>query len=138
MEPDLATDPHCQPVLEELMRREPVFHRPEFGRTRREFEDMIDPEFREVGASGRRYSREFVLEEVVRRYENPEYSGIQASPENTWTTGDFHCLKIADNNYLISYTLAQGERISRRSTIWRLTGAGWKILYHQGTIVENR
>ena len=137
MEPQFVTAPKNQGVLEELMRREPLFHRPEFGRTRRDFEEMTDPDFWEVGASGCRYSREFVLEDTSKRYENPEYSGIHSPPENTWETKDFRCLEIAEGNYLLAYTLVQGERVTRRSTIWRRTSTGWKILYHQGTTVEN-
>jgi hypothetical protein len=34
------------------------------------------------------------------------------------------------------YTLLQGERLTRRVTLWRRTSAGWKILYHQGTTAE--
>jgi len=98
---------------------------------------MTDPDFWEVGASGRRYSREFVIEGVSKRYENPQYSGIHSPPENSWITKDFHCLEIAGGNYLLTYTLIQGERVTRRSTIWRRTSAGWKILYHQGTTLEN-
>lgn len=45
--------------------------------------------------------------------------------------------EIAADNYLLTYTLFQGERVTRRSTIWRRTGEGWKIMYHQGTIVED-
>jgi hypothetical protein len=29
-----------------------------------------------------------------------------------------------------------GPRITRRVTLWRRTDAGWKVLYHQGTLVE--
>ncbi|WP_277931606.1 hypothetical protein [Nostoc linckia] len=39
--------------------------------------------------------------------------------------------------YLVTYTLIQGTRITLRSTIWRQTPQGWKIVYHQGTVVEN-
>ena len=33
MEPTLVTAPDLLPVLEELQRREPIFHKPEFGST---------------------------------------------------------------------------------------------------------
>jgi hypothetical protein len=129
MEPKLTTDPKDEDVLEELIRREPIFHRPEFGTTRCNFEAMTEPTFWEVGASGRRYSREYVLDVLEERYQN--------STEDHWETKDFHCLEIAGDNYLLTYTLIQGERITRRSTIWRRTESGWKIVYHQGTIVED-
>ncbi|HXG92966.1 MAG TPA: hypothetical protein VNN73_11460 [Blastocatellia bacterium] len=50
---------------------------------------------------------------------------------------DFRCQEIARDNYLLTYTLAQGERVTRRSTIWRRTARGWKIVYHQGTILAD-
>ncbi len=135
--PSLKTAPENLDVLMELVKREPIFHRPEFGRTRRDFENMTVEGYWEVGASGRRYNREYVLDELVRRYQDPEYRGIHSSPENTWQTKDFSCIEIARDNYLLTYTLAQGARITRRSTIWRRCGSDWKIVYHQGTIVED-
>jgi hypothetical protein len=127
MEPNLVTAPEHMAVLHELMQREPLFHRPEFGTTRKDFERMTAPTFWEVGASGRRFSRQFVLDVLEKRYEN--------STEDVWEIGGFHCLEIAADNYLITYTLVQGERVTRRATIWRRTAEGWQILYHQGTTV---
>jgi hypothetical protein len=123
-----ATSPQLLEVLEELKQREPIFHHPEFGTTRADYENMMDSDFWEVGASGRRYSREFVLDTRENRAPDPD--------ESKWLTRDFQCREIAADNYLITYTLAQGARITRRATLWRRAAAGWKILYHQGTIVE--
>jgi hypothetical protein len=128
MEPNLSTDPKLLHVLDELKAREPIFHHPEFGTSRADFEKMMDPAFWEVGASGKRYSREYVLDELEKRYTSPY--------EDQWETRDFHCIEIAVDNYLLTYTLAQGARISRRSSIWRRTSRGWKIVYHQGTLVQ--
>jgi hypothetical protein len=127
MEPTLATAPSVVPVLEELKRREPIFHRPELGTTRQDYEDMTDASFWEVGASGRRYSREFILDTLANRPKNGA---------DLCETRGFHCLEIARDNYLVTYTLTQGPRVTRRSTLWRRTAAGWKILFHQGTVVE--
>jgi hypothetical protein len=121
-------DPANRDVLAELIKREPLFHRPEFGTTRQDFENMTVETFWEVGASGRRYSREYVMDTLELRHSQPH--------EDIWETRDFHCLEIASNNYLITYTLIQGERVTRRSTIWRRCGSDWKIVYHQGTIVD--
>jgi hypothetical protein len=128
MELILITAPEHKGVLHELMALEPIFHRSEVGTTQHNFEEMMDPSFWEVGASGRRYSREFVLEVLAERAKNPK--------DDPWKTKDFHCLEIAPDHYLLTYTLHQGERITRRTTIWRRTVEGWKILFHQGTVVE--
>jgi hypothetical protein len=39
--------------------------------------------------------------------------------------------------YLLTYTLFQGERTTRRSTIWERTSDGWQAVFHQGTVVED-
>ncbi len=130
MEPVLITDPKLLDVMKELMQREPIFHRSEFGTTRLDFEKMTDAMFWEVGASGRRYSREYILDVLEQRSANPI--------EDSWEAKDFHCIEIAADNYLLTYTLLQGERMTRRSTIWRRSGLDWKIVYHQGTVVSDQ
>jgi hypothetical protein len=122
-------EPERAEVLAELMEREPIFHRPELGTTRADFEKMAADEFWEVGASGKRYSRGFVLDELERRYAAPH--------ADVWETSDFRCQRLAEDLYLLTYTLVQDRvRLTRRSTIWRRTAEGWKIVFHQGTLVE--
>jgi hypothetical protein len=135
--PKFVMDAEEMGILNELIQREPIFHHPEFGRTRQDFENMTDASFWEVGASGRRYSRDYTLTEVVQRYEDSQYCGVHSAPENTWQTKDFYCRKIAINNYLLTYTLVQEDRLTRRTTLWRRVSNNWQILYHQGTIVQD-
>jgi hypothetical protein len=127
MEPRLSAAPELAVVLEELRLREPLFHRPEFGTTRNDFEKMLAPNFWEVSASGRRFSREFILDCLEERYEK--------SFETVWELGEFCCHQISPDNYMATYTLHQGERVSRRTTIWRRAVEGWQAVYHQGTLV---
>ncbi|WP_254427309.1 DUF4440 domain-containing protein [Rhodanobacter sp. C01] len=127
MEPDLSTAPELLGVLEALRQREPIFHRPEFGTSRADFERMTEADFWEVGASGRRYSRQYVLDVLDARRDSPE--------PDIWETSGFHCSALATDLYLLTYTLRQGSRLTRRATVWRHTPDGWKIVFHQGTEV---
>jgi hypothetical protein len=127
MEPQLVTAANLLGIQQELQRREPLFHREEFGTTRRDFEKMTAPEFWEVGASGRRYSREYVLNILESRFET--------SGDDPWEVRDFHCAEIAADNFLVTYTLLQGQRVTRRATLWRRAATGWQAVFHQGTIV---
>jgi hypothetical protein len=126
-EPDLVTDPALLEVLAELRRREPVFHRPELGTRPEDLERQIAPDFWEVGASGRRYSRGYVIELLLRRY--------AAGVDEPWETSEFHCRAVGPDTYLLTYTLRQGERLTRRLTAWRRTAGDWQVLYHQGTVI---
>src|SRR5215469_6417596 len=127
MEPTLVTAEKDRAVLEELKRREPVFHRPEFIGSRAAIEAMVAPDFWEIGASGRRYSRQYVLQTLEAREDDP-------IDDDDWETTDFHCRELARDLYLLTYTLLQGERRTRRATIWRRSPSGWVIVFHQGTL----
>ncbi|MEJ2061480.1 MAG: DUF4440 domain-containing protein [Gammaproteobacteria bacterium] len=126
--PSLITPPHLRAIQDELIGREPIFHRAGLGATREAFESMMDEAFWEVGASGQRYSRSYVLDILEERHSKPA--------DDDWETRGFYCQVIAPDNYLLTYTLLQGPRVTRRATIWRRTAQGWKIVYHQGTIAE--
>jgi hypothetical protein len=128
-EPVLVTDPALIEVLDELRAREPLFHRLELGSTRAHFEAMTTEDFCEVGASGRAYSREYVLDILDQRY--------QRNDADEWETSDFYCRRISLDVYLLTYTLSQGERVTRRTTLWEHTTGQWKVLYHQGTVVAD-
>ena len=95
------------------------------------FERMMASDFWEVGASGARYSRQFVLDELERRHASPH--------EDVWETSGFQCRRLASDVYLLTYTLLQHKtRLTRRSTIWERTADGWKIVCHQGTTAQRK
>jgi hypothetical protein len=122
-------EPDLLPILDELRRREPIFHTPAFGSTTAEFERSTAPDYWEVGASGRRMSRAFILRELTVNF--PYVDAAAAG----WQTTDFGLRRLGPDTYLLTYTLDQAGRRTRRSTIWQSTEDGWRILYHQGTIV---
>jgi hypothetical protein len=125
----METDGALADVMDELQAREPIFHRPEWGTARADFERMTAEDFWEVGASGKRYSREQVLDVLEVRHATPQEEGLEAF--------GFHCRRLAEDVYLLTYTLRQPEdRWTRRATIWQRSADGWKIVYHQGTLIE--
>ena len=87
-------------------------------------------EFWEVGASGNVYTKKDVIETLLERYNDQNYQDI-------WEAKDFALTQIAPNNYLMTYILIQNKtRVTRRSMIWRNKNGDWKILYHQGTVID--
>lgn len=128
MEPDIETADALRTVLQQLKDLEPIFHRSPPGMSRSDWEAMTAADFWEVGASGRRYSRDYVIDTLLARTAGPQ--------EITWRTENFLCQQLAPDHYLLTYTLHQGPRITRRATIWCRSEQGWVAVYHQGTIVE--
>ena len=116
------TDSELLTALEELRRREPIFHTPAFP-------TAMAPDYWEVGASGRRYSREFIRHFLE---QNPPVDAASAG----WRTSDHSVRRLGPDTFLFTYTLCQGDRVTRRATIWQTAAEGWRVLYHQGTIVS--
>ena len=70
-----------------------------------------------------------MLDGLEKRYQQPF--------DDVWDASDFHCRRLGPDVYLLTYTLLQNrERKTRRSTIWQHSETGWKIVFHQGTIVQ--
>lgn len=128
MQPTLLLDSKLQPILSVLKTLEPLIYAANAGKNRAYFEALLAKYFWEVGASGLRYSREYVLDELEKRQQNPR--------EEAWHTSDDHLQQLSENDFLLTYTLHQPTRVSRRASIWRREGERWQLVYHQGTVVQ--
>ena len=89
---------------------------------------MTVPDFWEVGASGTVYGREFIWTILEQRY--------AADEPDPWETEDFALRRLAVDVYLVTYLLHQDDRLTRRATVWERAASGWRIVYHQGTVVS--
>jgi hypothetical protein len=130
--PGLREDPMAETedgIRAELLAREPIFHRPEFGSTRDDYLAQTSEDFWEVGASGSVYDREHVVSSLVQRGKVPG--------DESWVISDVRCRQLGDATYALTYRLDQDGRLTRRVTLWRRDDDGWKVLYHQGTVIQD-
>jgi len=116
-------------VREELLAREPIFHKPEFGTRLEDYLAMTAEDYWEVGASGQVYNRDGVVQGLVARG--------KVERDEHWLVSDAEVRRLGDDTYAITYRLDQDGRLTRRMTLWRKGPDGWRILYHQGTIVQD-
>jgi hypothetical protein len=103
------SDFDLETILGELVQREPIFHRRAFGTSRDDLEAMTAEDFFEIGASGRIYQRDFVIANLLERYQQPE--------RHDWPCRDFSIRRLAENLYLLNYTLDEPGRTTLRTTI---------------------
>ncbi|MGR8007441.1 nuclear transport factor 2 family protein [Streptomyces hypolithicus] len=90
--------------------------------------ELLHPEFREFGTSGRRWDRESIIaalagadaEATTRPVTTTAMTGVQLAPDLVLLTFD---------------TEAKGRR-AHRSSLWRRTERGWLLYFHQGTPYE--
>jgi hypothetical protein len=91
---------------------------------------LLDADFVEVGASGRRWDRQAMLAELPEKPGASE-DGLQYEPVGMAGT------ELAPGVVHVTYEAILGERRSRHSSIWRKSDerSGWRMYYHQGTLV---
>nr|WP_202439380.1 MULTISPECIES: nuclear transport factor 2 family protein [unclassified Streptomyces] len=85
---------------------------------------LLHPEFREIGSSGRLWNRETIIAALTAD-DAPSPGPLTASRMR----GEELC---SDLVHLTFDTESKGLR-SHRSSLWRLTGAGWRLYFHQAT-----
>jgi hypothetical protein len=89
--------------------------------------ELLDPEFAEFGASGRRWDVESVLTVT---------SGGTVSPESPVVVSEMAGVALAPGIVHLTYFADNQGRRSWRSSLWRLTEAGWRLYFHQGTSTD--
>lgn len=128
METTLKTDTFLLKYLEEIKLLEPFVYMANDGMNRAHFEKLLHANFWEIAASGKRYSRSYVLDELEKR---------QASPfVQNWHTSNHYLQQISEELFLFSYVLHQPTRVSQRTSVWKRSDNNWLIIYHQGTVVK--
>ncbi|WP_143591342.1 DUF4440 domain-containing protein [Thermoactinospora rubra] len=86
--------------------------------------ELLDPEFTEIGASGRLWDRSSIIAAVTQDAD-PDAAPI--------AVGDMAGRLLAPGVVHLTYVSDGNGRRARRSSIWRHTERGWLIYFHQGT-----
>ncbi|MBX3638577.1 MAG: DUF4440 domain-containing protein [Rubrivivax sp.] len=113
------------PILQAL---EVELHHPGVRCSRERLEQLLHPEFHEVGRSGRAYDREIVI------------SFLATHPSHPAVVSDaFAVAELASGVALLTYRSAHleaGNLLSNhtlRSSLWHCVAGLWQLRYHQGT-----
>jgi hypothetical protein len=95
---------------------------PEVRRDARQVEELLDHDYREIGASGRLWTREETLEALALEQDD-------GAPE----VEELHAVELAEGLVLLTYLSDRAGRRVRRSSIWRRADGRWRLVHHQGS-----
>ena len=119
------------PLLQQLQALEVELHHPGVRCSRERLEQLLHPEFHEVGRSGRVYDRDTIISHL---------SGQGAQEAQPVIVSEaFVMAELGLEVVLLTYRSAHAEpnkplaHHTLRSSIWVKAGAGWQLRYHQGT-----
>ena len=112
------------PDIQQAMDSELALLRVEVRSDRRMVDSLLDPDFLEIGASGRLWSRQSTISAIAA--ESPHSDGdIQVT--------DMRGIQLSPDLILLTYVTESSRQRVRRSSLWQRTNGSWKLLFHQGT-----
>ena len=107
-----------------VIERELALLTPEVRGSSEQLEELLDPDFAEIGKSGRLWTRAEMIVALVADTD-PEKHAVDYSDMSGRTIGP--------GLVLLTYvTQVEGQR-ARRSSLWRQSMKEWRVLHHQGT-----
>ncbi|MFJ8882678.1 DUF4440 domain-containing protein [Streptomyces sp. NPDC102402] len=86
--------------------------------------ELLDPEFTEFGASGRRWDATSVLTVT---------SSGSVLPESPVVVSEMAGTELAPGIVHLTYFADNGGRRAWRSSLWRRADTGWRLYFHQAT-----
>lgn len=124
---DMAAAPMVS-LLQHLRALEVELHHPGARCSRERLEQLLHPDFHEVGRSGRAYDRETVVDHLVQQHTPPvvvsdAFSVAELSPGVALLT--YRSAHVEAGRGLVNHAL--------RSSIWLKMDSGWQLRHHQGT-----
>jgi len=100
---------------------------PEVRREGARLDELLHADFVEIGRSGRRWTREAILEALRTEEDHP----LPA-------TDDWQYLEVAPGVVLVTYRIRSSAGDSRHSSIWDTTSGAPEIRFHQGTALPDQ
>ena len=87
---------------------------------------VLAPDFREIGASGRVWDRETLIEHL--HTEDP------AAPEIGMSA--LSGKRVGGDLILVTWVSEREGRRAWRTSLWRSAARGWQLMHHQGTPIK--
>jgi hypothetical protein len=115
-------------LLFKLQTLEVELHHPGVRCNRERLEQLLHPDFHEVGRSGQAYIRETIINFLSSQDSQPivvseGFAVAKLGSETALLT--YRSAHVDSTNTLVNHTL--------RSSLWIKTDVGWQLRYHQGT-----
>ncbi len=115
----------------DLIEQEKALLTPEVRSSEARLRSLLSPDFLEIGASGDFFGLDSLLNSLPQ--------------ETAWSAvaQDFEHRRLSPELVQLFYRAAvsrengSGTTYSRRTSIWKKDGSGWKMVYHQGTAVPS-
>jgi hypothetical protein len=114
-----------------VIRNELRLLQPEVRGAAGELEALLHPDFVEFGTSGLRWDRR----EIIAALATGQPPGGTAPAQQAAVVSELAGIRLSSTIVLVTYVSEQDGRRARRSSLWLRTGPGWRLYFHQGTLM---
>jgi hypothetical protein len=114
-------------IRQRLYRLEERLLQPDVRHSPSELEKLLADDFVQFGSCGRVFNKQSIIEELGKE------SNVKIS------ISDLKTISLAPDTALVTYRAifayedVKSPKYSLRSSIWKLTGDSWQMIFHQGT-----
>lgn len=117
--------------FDHLFELEKQLHSPEIRSSPEEISRLLSENFLEFGSSGKTWTREAVLKDLLSENETAKSESF-----------NYKAILLAQDVVLITYVSTRvrlGQKLSSflRSSIWRRNNGVWQMEFHQGTPMQD-
>lgn len=119
-----------------VLRNELRLYDPEVRGAAGELEALLHPDFVEFGLSGLRWDRREIIAALT--------AGRPAGPaapaplaQQATVVSELAGIRLSGTIVLVTYVTEQEGRRARHSSLWLRTGPGWRLYFHQGTLMPS-
>ena len=89
-------------------------------------DELLDPEFREIGMSGTYWTRSETIRALAAEV-GADTCGVEVT--------EMHGTVLESKLILLTYVSSRDGRRARRSSLWRCSDDKWRLVFHQGTVL---
>ncbi|MFB7917329.1 DUF4440 domain-containing protein [Streptomyces sp. NPDC056061] len=86
---------------------------------------LLHPDYREIDSTGRVWNRDEMIASLT---------GEDAPRPGPQTASRMHGTQLDGALVHLTYDTERNGRLAHRSSLWRLTGTGWELYFHQATL----
>jgi hypothetical protein len=101
-----------------------------------EVEMLLHPGFSEFGASGHHWGRSEMIAALAAEQAAAEHPAAEHPAAEEPVATDMAGARLADDVIHLTYISQRAGRRALRSSIWLRTPGGWRVYFHQGTLVR--
>ena len=110
--------------IQEVIALERLLHRLDVRLDRAQLEQILTPDFVEIGVSGRVYDKIAIIDMLQVDTDDTAINAI-----------DLRGRHLSDDVVLVTYETDGPSGYARRSSLWVRYFDSWRIAFHQGTLV---